>query len=56
MGVVSEGFEVCESDVVGTVRAAIEALKVSGRFAAVEEISIPMHKDGKTDRGGGGGF
>jgi amidase len=47
VGVLSEGFgipDVSEADVDGAVRAAAETL--AGAGASVEEVSIPMHRDG----------
>ena len=45
IGIVKEGFDVCEEDVVNIVKAAANKLTKAG--AIVEEISIPMHADGK---------
>ncbi|XP_064606170.1 amidase-like [Liolophura sinensis] len=44
VGLVKEGFEICEQDVNDIVRAAAKMLIGAG--AAVEEVSIPAHKDG----------
>src|SRR4249920_3066007 len=46
IGVLTEGFEFesCEPDVVQKVRQAAERLRSLG--AIVEEVSIPMHRDG----------
>ena len=41
-----EGFDVCEEDVVNIVKAAANKLTKAG--AIVEEMSIPMHADGKS--------
>jgi amidase len=47
VGVLGEGFEIpeaSEADVDAAVRAAADAL--AGAGAAVEEVSVPMHRDG----------
>ena len=46
VGVVKEGFNGCEDDVVKVVRNAIDMMAKAG--AIVEEVSIPMHLDGKS--------
>ena len=45
IGLVKEGFAVCDSDVSSTVHKT--ALKLKDKGAAVEEVSIPIHDDGK---------
>lgn len=45
VGLVKEGFEICEQDVNDIVRGAANMLKGVG--ATVEEVSIPAHKDGE---------
>ena len=45
IGLLKEGFETCEDDVVNVVRTAVGKLSDAG--AVVEEISIPMHSNGK---------
>ncbi len=48
IGVLKEGFEVCtESDVSELVKREVERLKEAG--AVVEEVSVPMHKDGESE-------
>ncbi|KAL4226756.1 hypothetical protein ACF0H5_014736 [Mactra antiquata] len=44
IGLVTEGFEPCEKDVQSVVRDA--AMKLSQADATVEDVSIPLHKDG----------
>lgn len=44
IGLVKEGFEVCDSDVQATVRKAAELFWKAG--AQVDDVSIPMHKHG----------
>ena len=44
VGVVKEGFEKCEEDVINIVKAAASSLTKAG--AIVEEVSIPLHSDG----------
>ena len=46
MGIVKEGFIHCEDDVVKVVRDAFDMMTKAG--AILEEISIPMHLDGKS--------
>ena len=46
IGLVKEGFAVCEKDVISVVKSATNKLTEAG--AIVEEISIPMHADGKS--------
>ena len=43
IGVLKEGFELCESNVQECVRKAVEVIKNSKLFAAVDEISMPTH-------------
>ena len=45
VGLVKEGFAVCDEDVQTIVRAAAFELRQTG--ADVEEISIPLHAHGK---------
>ena len=45
IGLVTEGFDGCEQDVVTIVKTAAEKLTKVG--ATVEEVSVPMHKDGR---------
>ena len=44
VGVLKEGFDECEEDVVKIVKETANMLTKAG--ALVEEVSIPMHKDG----------
>ena len=46
IGLVKEGFDVCEKDVISIVKSATNKFTEAG--AIVEEISIPMHADGKS--------
>ena len=47
IGLLREGFDVCETDVSELVRkAATDKLSLAG--ALVEDVSVPMHKDGKS--------
>ena len=46
IGLVKEGFAVCEKDVISIVKSATNKFTEAG--AVVEEISIPMHADGKS--------
>ena len=45
MGVVEEGFVDCQSEVAAIVKAAAVLMTKAG--ATVEDVSIPMHTDGK---------
>ena len=44
VGVLKEGFEECEDDIIKIVKEAAEKFTQAG--AVVEEVSIPMHNDG----------
>ena len=44
VGLVKEGFDTCEPDVVSLVKDGANKLTKAG--ALVEEVSIPMHADG----------
>ena len=44
VGLVKEGFDTCESDVISLVKDGANKLTQAG--AVVEEVSIPMHADG----------
>ena len=46
VGVLQEGFEMCEPDVAAIVHAAAKTLSKGG--AQVEDISVPMHRDGQS--------
>ena len=46
IGLLQEGFAICETDVSELVhKAAADKLSLAG--AVVEDVSVPMHKDGK---------
>ena len=45
VGVVEEGFVDCQSEVAAIVKAAAVLMTKAG--ATVEDVSIPMHTDGK---------
>lgn len=44
VGIVTEGFEKCDEDVTNVVMAAANSLAKVG--AQVEEVSIPLHREG----------
>ena len=44
VGVVKEGFERCDDDVIAVIKEATNKLAKAG--ATVEEISVPLHSDG----------
>ena len=44
IGLVKEGFAICDEDVQNIVKAAAYQLKEAG--AEVEEVSIPLHAHG----------
>ena len=45
VGVLKEGFEECEDDIIKIVKEATEKFTQAG--AVVEEVSIPMHNNGR---------
>lgn len=47
IGVLLEGFDVCEPDVIKCIQKALKIIKSSHKFAAVEDVSVPMHKQGE---------
>ena len=49
VGVLKEGFDGCEDDVSILVKKATKDLKKTG--ATVEEVSVPLHADGKKESG-----
>ena len=44
IGLVKEGFDTCDEDVVSIVKIAANKMRYVG--AAVEDVSIPLHADG----------
>lgn len=46
VGILREGFDGCEEEVVTAVKTAIVAMKESGAFTSFQEVSIPMHSEG----------
>lgn len=51
IGLVTEGFDTCEPDVVDIVKGCANKLTKAG--AVVEDVSIPMHADGMSLIGNG---
>ena len=45
IGLLKEGFDVCDEEVSAAVRNV--ALRLTEAGASVEDITIPVHKDGK---------
>ena len=45
IGLVKEGFEICTEDIVTIVKEGANKMKKVG--AVVEDVSIPMHADGR---------
>uniref|UniRef100_A0A914URT9 Amidase domain-containing protein n=1 Tax=Plectus sambesii TaxID=2011161 RepID=A0A914URT9_9BILA len=43
IGILKEGFELCENNVQDCVRKAVEAIKNANLFSAVVEVSMPTH-------------
>lgn len=46
IGILLESFDVCEPDVIKCVQKAVKQIKTSAKFASVEDVSIPLHKEG----------
>ena len=46
VGLLQEGFNVCEKDVADLVMGTAQSLEKAG--ATVEKISIPMHEQGES--------
>jgi amidase len=46
IGLLKEGFDVCEDRVAGLVRQAVDKIRGAGVFATVEEMSVPLHHEG----------
>lgn len=45
IGLLQEGFSICERDVIDVVRASGQSLTKAG--ATVEDVSVPLHKYGR---------
>ena len=46
LGLLKEGFAACTPEVLAVANAAVDALRASNRFAAIDQVSVPTHDDG----------